>query len=159
VPLFPRGWEFQFRDSGVKGSGIQARTAGSGNQKPRGITPTTVRGLSSSVIRVPRIDGVPPISCHRPKLNIATGSAPGTSSPARNPRTENGARTEHVEQLGRCADDGHEARRPGALADHHVSLAEQRDFAEARNAPTDVQVFLVGPVRLLPEDSQLALVG
>jgi hypothetical protein len=48
--------EFQLRDSGLRGTVVQTRTDGSGNQNPRGITPMTVRGIPSSVTREPTMD-------------------------------------------------------------------------------------------------------
>jgi hypothetical protein len=57
--------EFQFSDE-LSATAVQIRTVGSGNQNPRGITPTTVCGVPSSIKGVPTMDGSLPNSCHRP---------------------------------------------------------------------------------------------
>jgi hypothetical protein len=62
----PTSVKLPFCRCGSMANGAQSRTRGSGNQKPRGITPTTVRGAPSSMSRVPRTDGLPPSSCQSP---------------------------------------------------------------------------------------------
>jgi hypothetical protein len=62
----PTSVKLPFIRSGSIAWARQSRTPGSGNQKPRGITPTTVVGAPSSTRRVPRTAGLPPSSCHSP---------------------------------------------------------------------------------------------
>ena len=87
------------------------------------------------------------MSCHRPKLSTATGSARGTSSPARNPRPRRVPTPRTSKSSADARDSTYEARRSVAIADDDVVLAEQRYLAEAGNAATDVEIFLDGSSR------------
>ena len=88
------------------------RTEGSGNQKPRGITPTTVRGVPSSVTRVPMMDESPPISCHKPKLDDRHRLGARHIVACVEAASEEGLHAEHIEQLCRRGDTGHQPRGP-----------------------------------------------
>jgi hypothetical protein len=72
---------------------------------------------------------------------------------------EKGARAEYLEEFSGSVDTTDEARWSLAVAEHHVSLTVERYLAEAGHASTDVKVFLVVPVCLFPEDTNLVLVA
>ena len=64
-------------------TGIHASTLGDGKSKPRGMTPTTVHGLLSSVTVRPTTSGAPPKRrCHSPWLSTTTLAWPCTWSSA-----------------------------------------------------------------------------
>src|SRR5439155_558747 len=132
----PMSVEFQLRESALSGTGVQMRTEGSGNQNPRGITPITVRGRPSSVTYVPMMAGSPPSSCHKPKLSRATPSAPGTSSPSRNPRPSKGA----APSTSRSSDDavtpGTRPADPLPSPDRLRILLHEGDIAELQQGLT-----------------------
>jgi hypothetical protein len=71
---------------------------------------------------------------------------------------DEGAGAKRLEQLGRRAHRGHEACWPAAVSKQHLLPTVERHRGEPGDPAADVEVLLVVPVRLLPEDDEVVRV-